>query len=216
MKKAECWSGSIDPKNPKRRDPDGRDMTSMPDADEIYCLVRRIRNGDREAFVRISRLYQKKVFMLAYSFFRNREDAMDIVQETFLRLYKKAHMYQQGKNFQNWLLQIAKNLCIDAYRKNRYHSQTGMKDMNLDDMNLALPDHDGFIRSSEIRQIVSRCLDRLSERQRTVFVMKHFNQLDYREIAQVLDVALGTVKSLHFKAVHKMRILMNPYLGRQI
>jgi len=216
MKEADCWSGSIEPKMVKIPVPGDQGVKPIPDTDEIRRLVQRIQDGDREAFVRITRLYQKKVFMLAYSFFRNREDALDIVQETFLRLHKKAHMYKKEKDFQNWLLQIAKNLCIDVYRKNRNHSQQGRQDKNLDDMNLALPDHDRFIRSSEIRQIVSRCLDRLSDRQRTVFVMKHFNQLDYREIAQVLDVALGTVKSLHFKAVQKMRVLMNPYLGRQI
>lgn len=190
-------------------------MNSLPETDDPIRLVERIQAGDREAFTLITQKYQKKVFMLAYSFFRNREDALDIVQETFLRLYNKVQLYKQENDFQNWLLQIAKNLCIDAYRKNRNHSQQNRQDRNMDDMKLALPDPDGFMRISEIRQIVSRCLDQLSDRQRSVFVMKHFNQMDYREIAQVLDVALGTVKSLHFKAVQRMRTLMNPYLGRQ-
>ncbi len=80
--------------------------------DNIYVLVEKIKNGDREAFSTITRLYQKKVFLLAFSFFRNREDAMDIVQETFLRFYEKVNMFRKGKNFQNWILQIAKNLII--------------------------------------------------------------------------------------------------------
>ena len=85
--------------------------------DEIYTLVEGIKNGDREAFMAVTRLYQKKVYLLAYSYFRNSEDAMDIVQETFFRLYQKVNMYQPDRNFKNWLLQIAKNLCIDYYRK---------------------------------------------------------------------------------------------------
>ena len=81
--------------------------------EDVYTLVDKIKEGDREAFMTLTRLYQKKVFLLAYSFFRNKEDALDIVQETFLRLYEKVRMFQRGKNFQNWLLQIAKNLCVD-------------------------------------------------------------------------------------------------------
>ena len=62
--------------------------------------------------------------------------------------------------------------------------------------------------------IFDDCIKRLSEKQRLVFVMKHYNDLKYHEIAEVLDIALGTVKSLHFKAVRNLRTLVNPYLGR--
>lgn len=86
--------------------------------EDVYTLVDKIKEGDREAFMTLTRLYQKKVFLLAYSFFRNREDALDIVQETFLRFYEKVRMFQRGKNFQNWLLQIAKNLCGATAHKN--------------------------------------------------------------------------------------------------
>ena len=80
-------------------------------------LVRRVEAGDREAFVALTRLYQKKVFVLAYSFVRDKEDALDLVQETFLRLYQKIGTYRPGRPFEAWLLQIARNLCIDHYRK---------------------------------------------------------------------------------------------------
>jgi len=72
--------------------------------EDVYTLVDKIKEGDREAFMTLTSLYQKKVFLLAFSFFRNKEDALDIVQETFLRFYEKVKMFQRGKNFQNWLL----------------------------------------------------------------------------------------------------------------
>ncbi|MBM3294014.1 MAG: sigma-70 family RNA polymerase sigma factor, partial [Candidatus Aminicenantes bacterium] len=84
------------------------------DADE---LVRRTRAGDRQAFVELTRLYQKKVFILTYAFFRNKEDALDLVQETFLRAFERLDGFDEGRNFEAWLLQVAKNLCIDEYRK---------------------------------------------------------------------------------------------------
>lgn len=183
---------------------------------DIYTLIEKIKKGDREAFMTVTSLYQKRVFLLAFSFFRNREDALDIVQETFLRFYQKVNMYRKGKNFRNWLLQIAKNLCIDYYRKNFGKNRELREAKPLHEMNLAAQNEPDPHISSDIRGIFSSCLERLAERQRMVFVMKHYNQLQYNEIAQVLDISLGTVKSLHFKAVHNLRGLMAPYLGRQV
>jgi len=184
--------------------------------EDIYTLVEKIKEGDREAFMTVTSLYQKKVFLLAFSFFRNKEDALDIVQETFLRLYQKVYMFKSGKNFQNWLLQIAKNLCIDYYRKNYGKNKGWQSEKPIDEMNLTVQnEHDPLI-SSDLRGILSTCIKKLAEKQRMIFVMKQYNQLKYSEIAQILDISLGTAKSLHFKAVQNLRGLMAPYLGRQL
>ena len=184
--------------------------------EDINTLIEKIKEGDREAFMTVTRLYQKKVFLLAFSFFHNKEDAMDIVQETFLRFYQKVKMFQRGRSFQSWLLQIAKNLCIDYYRKNYSKSQGWDRKKPIEEMNLpAQSEHDPY-RSSDLKRIFSTCIKKLAEKQRMIFVMKHYNQLKYREIAQVLDISLGTAKSHHFKAVQNLRGLMTPYLGRQL
>ncbi|NIM57467.1 MAG: sigma-70 family RNA polymerase sigma factor [Candidatus Aminicenantes bacterium] len=184
--------------------------------EEVYSLVDRIKEGDREAFMTLTSLYQKKVFLLAYSFFRNKEDALDIVQETFLRFYEKVKMFQRGKNFQSWILQIAKNLCVDYYRKNYGKSKEWDRSKPVDEMNLPVQNSYDPQPSSDLREIINACLKKLAEKQRMIFVMRHYNQLKYREIAQILDISLGTAKSLHFKAVQNLRGLMAPYLGRQL
>ena len=182
----------------------------------IHGLVLRVREGDREAFKALTRLYQKKVFLLAYSFFRNHEDAMDIVQETFLRFYQKADMFEQGKNFQNWLLQIAKNLCIDHYRKQHKKDREFLVDAEPEEVR---QDRTGPVKdpsaASDLKDIFGTCLGRLTERQRLIFVMRHYNQLQYTEIAQILNIAVGTVKSLNFKAIQNLKIHMSPYVGAQ-
>jgi RNA polymerase sigma-70 factor (ECF subfamily) len=183
--------------------------------EDIYALVEKIKEGDREAFMEVTRRYQNKVFLLAFSFFQNREDALDIVQETFLRLYQKIDMYQKERNFQNWLLQIAKNLCIDLYRKSHSKYKGLEREKSTGEMNLAFQTNDDFHESSDLKVILSRCLKKLGERQRMIFVMKHYNHLEYTEIAQILDISLGTVKSLHFKAVRNLRGLIAPFLGRK-
>jgi RNA polymerase sigma-70 factor (ECF subfamily) len=181
---------------------------------DIDGLVERIKKGDGEAFMTVTRHYQRKVFLLAYSYLRDKEDALDVVQETFLRLHVKAHMFSQGRNFQNWLLQMAKNICIDSYRKRRRRNDELRSDRSIDEVGPADGQGGHDDPSSDLREIFPRCLEKLSPKQRMIFVMKHYNHLRYREIAQILDIAVGTVKSLHFKAVRNLRALMSPYIGR--
>jgi len=177
-------------------------------------LVRRVRSGDRDAFVVLTRLYQKKVFILAYSFFRNKEDAVDLVQDVFLRVYEKIASFQEGRNFEAWILQVAKNLCIDRYRRMR-----GRREMEssarVDDLPLADDRSPDSGRTSELKEILARSVDRLAERQKTIFLMRHVNQMGNEEIARVLNISIGTVKSLHFKAIRNLRTLMSPHLECQ-
>ncbi len=182
--------------------------------DEINSLVESAKSGDREAYMVLIRIYQKKIFSLGYSYFHNREDALDIVQETFLRFYQKAHMFKKGKNFQNWLLQLAKNICIDYYRKHLKKDNELRREENIEEKNNASNRTSHNDPSSDFKDIFPRCLEKLSDKQRMIFVMKHYNHLHYSEIAQILNIALGTVKSLHFKAVRNLRTLMSPYIGR--
>ncbi len=185
--------------------------------ENIYVLAERAKKGDRGAFMEITKMYQKNVFQLAYSFFQNREDALDIVQDTFLKIYNKMHCYKKGKSFKNWILQIAKNLCIDRYRKNhKKHEYKSLSSTNIDD--LRSTDENNVEKNSDrdMKRIVSTCLKKLPERQRMIFVMKHYNELRYKDIAETLGISVGTVKSLNFKAVHNLRNIINPYLGRQL
>jgi RNA polymerase sigma-70 factor (ECF subfamily) len=191
------------------------EFTRTAEPNNVPLLVERIKEGDREAFMEITRLYQKKVYLLAYSYLRNNEDALDIVQETFLRLYLKVNMFHTEKNFQTWLLQIAKNLCIDYYRKNYSRNKDHKSEKNVEEISVPAQKDKNSQSFSDIKRVFSECLEKLSEKQRMIFVMKHYNNLEYKEIAQILRISVGTVKSLHFKAVQNLRALMTPYMGEQ-
>lgn len=184
--------------------------------EDITALLEKAGEGDRQAFKDIVRLHQQKVFLLAYSILKNREDALDVVQETFMRLYQKLDAYEKGRNFQAWLLQIAKNLSIDYYRKHHSRRRDMETDQRIEDLPLAAADYGSNPESSELSRVLARNLERLGERQRLIFVMKHFNGLEYREIAQVLGISVGTVKSLHFKAVRNLKNWLSPQLGMQV
>jgi len=181
---------------------------------EIAFLLEKIREGDREAFMTIIRLYQQKVFVMAYSILRDREDALDAVQETFLRLYQKAALYKPGKSFQGWLLEIAKNISIDSYRKHQRKRREWETAKPLEDIPVAAaPSRDGDSAASDLRGAFARCVDTLAERQKMVFVMRHYNELQFNEISETMKISIGTAKSLHFKAVQNLRKRLAPVLG---
>jgi RNA polymerase sigma-70 factor (ECF subfamily) len=181
--------------------------------DALAGLFRRIREGDREAFLLLTRAYQKKVFALAYAFFRDKEDALDLVQETFLRLFQKIDSYEEGRSFEAWLLQVARNLCIDRYRKERMRRRGLEVSVPVDELPLAAAGAEEAVHASDLKDVLSRCVEKLSDRQRQIFILRHYNQLKNEEIARSLGISLGTVKSLHFKALQNLRTLMEPYLG---
>ena len=185
------------------------------EAAEIAALLDRVQRGDREAFMTIIRRYQQKVFVMAYSILRDREDALDAVQETFLRLYQKAGLYRPGNSFQGWLLQMAKNISIDSYRKRRRTKQDHETSRPIEEIPLAVEDRAGDSAASDLRSAFSRSVETLAERQRMVFVMRHYNELPFNEISETMRISVGTAKSLHFKAVQNLRKRLAPVLGMQ-
>jgi len=189
--------------------PRGREV----EAAEAASLLERIQAGDREAFMTIIRLYQRKVFVMAYSILRNREDALDAVQETFLRLYQRAGLYRPGNSFQGWLLQMAKNISIDSYRKHRKKRLEWETSRPLEEIPLATEDRAGDSADSDLRMAFARSVETLAERQRMVFVMRHYNELQFNEISEAMRISVGTAKSLHFKAVRNLRKRLAPVLG---
>jgi len=195
----------------KSYDLDGK--AAMTDTPDISSLIERIRRGEREAFVTVVELYQQKVFVMAFSILRNKEDALDAVQETFLRLYQKSDMYLSGRNFQAWLLQVAKNVSIDYYRKHRRKRREWETSVPIDDIPVAVEDRSSDSRDSDLRTAFSCCVEKLVERQKMVFVMRHYNELQFNEISDAMRISVGTAKSLHFKAVRNLQRWLTPYLG---
>jgi RNA polymerase sigma-70 factor (ECF subfamily) len=207
----------------QRPDRDGRrenlhgqaDGGTGTEPEEISSLLDRVREGDREAFKEVVRIYQRKVFVMAFSILRNKEDALDAVQETFLRLYQKSGSYRPGYNFQGWLLQIARNVSIDYYRKHRQKRQEWETARPIDEIPVAVEDRASDSQDSDLRSAFSRCVEKLAAKQKMVFVMRHYNELQFNEISEALHISTGTAKSLHWKAVQNLRKWLTPHLGME-
>lgn len=178
---------------------------------EIEFLVERIKQGDKEAFMRVVEAYQQKVFILGYSLLRNREDALDLVQETFMRLFQKIESYRSQENFNAWLMQIARNLSIDFLRRQKARQKDSLDALDLERTDLALMENDPARFNPG--DLIHRAVNELPEKQKMVFILHHYDELKYEEIAERLGISVGTVKSLHFKAVRNLRKILAPQLG---
>jgi len=178
---------------------------------EVLC--RRVKAGNQAAFSLLVRLFQKKVFLLALSILRNREDALDAVQETFMKVYQSLNSFEEERNFENWLLRIAKNVAIDHYRRQRSKGRSEQETLPLESVEPWLAATNENPRKTEMKRLIEAVLDELAERQRLVFVLRHFQGFSYEEVASTLDIAVGTVKSLHFKALERLKSLVGQRLA---
>jgi len=183
------------------------------DEREIIASLDKARNGDREAFKVIVRTYQQKIFALAYSMLGNRDDALDAVQETFLRVYERSGLFKPGNDFGAWLAKVARNVCIDYYRRHRKRKEEWETGQSIDDLPLKAGEDGPDSPGRDIQRILSHLLDRLAARQKKVFIMRHYEELQFNEISRLLNISEGTAKSLHFKAVRNLKKGLVPFLG---
>ncbi len=178
------------------------------------ALLERLAAGDRVAFAELVERYQKSVFALAYGFFRDRDDALEIVQEAFMRIYDKVGALRPEQSLPGWIRRLTHNLCVDRYRRlaRRRGRECGLEE--VPERHFAVLDGPAQEWGRSRRQeAIEQALDRLSPRQRSVFVLKYRQGLKLPQVAQALSVSLGTVKSLHHRALRRIRRELAPGTG---
>jgi len=174
--------------------------------DEETEVIKRALSGDQEAYSRILRSYRDAVFGLVYRMIRDREEANDITQETFIRAFKSLRYYRPKYALSTWLFRIATNRCIDHLRKRKIRTVSLDQGMETKTGELRREIPDTSTRPDEIffqkRRMISieRAIDSLPLKYREVILLKHKEDRSYEEIAQILNLPLGTVKVRIFRA----------------
>ena len=176
------------------------------------ALVRRIQNGDAKAFRELVEGYKTQVYYLALDLSRNHHDAEDLAQEVFVKAYRGFGGFRSGAKIGSWLHRITVNAYIDSKRKKAHKMVTlvDKKDDNdFDPLESAADEVTGnperAASSAGINEHVESALGRLSAQERNVFVMRHYHDMPLKEIAKSLKIAEGTVKSLLFRSIRKLR-----------
>lgn len=168
-------------------------------------LIKRAKNNDREAFDMLMVQNQESIYMLAYRMLNNRDDALDIVQDTFLRAYKALKSFKEKSSLRHWLETIATRLCISRYRKKRifieFESIVGLS------QEFEQPQLD---REKDAKMLYD-AMKTLSSRERAAFVLRMESELSTAEVADRMGIAQGTVKALLHRATNKMRKKLENY-----
>jgi len=177
-------------------------------------LIRDIRAGKTELYEYFVRQYQKKITRIAYRFLRDVGEADCAAQESFLRAYQSLDGFREGSTFETWLTRICINWCKDRLKRRRlvlYFHQSPRRDAEDEGerpQELAVsrePSAERRTAGREIRERMRQAMDALSPRQRSIFVMKHFEEMSIPDIAEVTGLDAGTIKSHLFRAAQKMR-----------
>ena len=176
---------------------------------EIEETVRRFLDGEEEAFGQIVRSWEKRVFNLAWRMLGNREDAQDVVQETFLSIFKSLRGLRDPARFSTWLYRIALNHC-HSRRRSRV-PEISLNDPVLgtsgsgEEFGSNIPAAVSSGQSVEVLDIVRKALAGLSEDHRTAIVLKEYEGLSLEEIARVMDCPLSTAKSRLYHGLREVQ-----------
>jgi RNA polymerase sigma-70 factor (ECF subfamily) len=178
----------------------------LEDAQAVAMLVRRCIAGDAVAWEEIVQRYNRRIYNICYRFAGSADDAQDLTQEVFIKMYRTLSSYDPGRAaFMTWLTTITRNLLVDHFRKTKQDRMTetldGASSEHEDAMPLSdtIPDKaappDARVQSREAGETVHHALQKLSPELREAVILRDLHDMDYREIAAVLKVPEGTVKS---------------------
>ncbi|HDP67058.1 MAG TPA: RNA polymerase sigma factor [Candidatus Marinimicrobia bacterium] len=174
-------------------------------------LIERIKNGDEMAFQTMMTKYGERVMGLAFHFTKNYQDAEDLYQETFIKVYRNIGSFRFESEFFTWVYRILANQAFNFYRKSKRMMPV---DPGEDDyLWETIPDDeaneaDQATLNASLREEIDRALRQLSSQQRVVFILKHYEGKKIKDIAAILDCTEGTVKRYLFRATRKLQNLL--------
>jgi RNA polymerase sigma-70 factor (ECF subfamily) len=191
------------------------------DRSDEKALIRAAQGGDAEAFEQLVRSYDQSVLRMAVNLLHSQEDARDVYQEAFLRVYRKLPQFRFDCSFSTWLYRIVANLCLDQIRKRKVRKEEGSAVTTASgemDRFQFLPEHRADVdpqrqlMSSEVSDRINAVLDTLTPRERLVFEMRHYQGMRLRAIGESLGVTEEAAKNCLFRATQKMRAALGDFV----
>ena len=174
-------------------------------------LIKRAQNGDLEAFRELVDEHKRNVYYLAFDLTRNREDAEDVSQDVFLKVFRSLKNFRGDAKFSSWLYRITVNTCLSLKSKKGYTAMKNSEDIEeMIDTKSEMSssgnvDPESHTEAGFIQKNIDKAIEKLSKRERTIFVMRNYSGLSFGEIVEILKLRPGTVRSTNFKALEKLR-----------
>lgn len=187
------------------------------EAGEELRLIQLAQRGDRDAFDRLVRLYDQHVLRLVMKVVQSPEEAKDLYQDVFLKVYRSLGRFRFESRFSTWLYRIVMNVCFDHLRRQKSHEEVQVPASEDDQVDYfqSVPDDqpvrnpERSLRSSEIRARIQKALERLGPRERMVFELRHFQGMKLRAIGELCGTSEETAKNSLFRATRKLRLELN-------
>lgn len=166
---------------------------------EIMKLVKKAQKGDDDAYITLFSEYEELIYRIAYLYVKNEEDALDVVQETAYRSFKSIRSLKQAKYFKTWITKIAITCAIDILRKNK-------RTIFIDDYKGDFETMED--KTTEITTSLSlmELLKLLQDDEKTILILKYYQEYTFSMISEFLDMPLGSVKTILYRALEKLRI----------
>jgi RNA polymerase sigma-70 factor (ECF subfamily) len=179
-------------------------------------LAARVKRGDVQAFGALVERYKERAYMVALGLVGNPDDAMDLSQEAFVRAFRGMRTFREGQEFYPWFYAILRNTCFNFLRSARVTRETSLETARESGFDVQDPRPDPAVafERRETADIVLRELHRLEPVHREMLVLRHYECLSYREMAEVLGCPVGTVMSRLYAARQALRARLSPYLDR--
>lgn len=184
---------------------------NAPSLDD-HELVHAARTGDRDAFKTLFERYHRRAYALAFGVLRHQDDALDVVQDAFIKAHKYLDKFEGNSSFYTWLYRIVMNLSIDHLRKHRRVKPVELDESRVEDAgdDSLLPKILGAnpsraLMDKEIRKRIDAALEELSDNHRAVLIMRELEGLSYEEMAQAMNCSKGTIMSRLFHARRNMQ-----------
>jgi RNA polymerase sigma-70 factor (ECF subfamily) len=169
-------------------------VASPPNTD---ALIESCLRGDQTAWEQIVRQHWRKVFNLAYKFVGRHDEAEDLTQDIFLKIFRALHTFDRRANFQTWLISISRNFCIDHYRSVRKERETMAREVDASELMPVSHERGPYaeLEQTDLKQLIRRALAELPDNLRQAVVLRDLQEFSYQEIAEQLKLPEGTVKS---------------------
>jgi len=179
---------------------------------EETALIKAAQEGDQEAFEQLVRSYDRAVLRLAMNLLRSPEDARDVYQEAFLRVYRNLGSFRLDSSFQTWLYRIVTNLCLDHLRRRKVRREEPPDPIEYAREERAEVDPQRTLLSKELGARIRQVLGGLTARERTVFELRHYHGLRLKDIGDTLGTSEEAAKNCLFRVTQKMRVALGDYV----
>jgi RNA polymerase sigma-70 factor (ECF subfamily) len=188
---------------------------------QVDSLIRAAQRGDQDAFEQLVRAYDQSVLRLAMNLLRSPEDARDVYQEAFLRVYRNLDSFRFDCSFHTWLYRIVTNICLDQLRKRKVRkeepsvvetSEGPVDRMDAFEEEAAEADPERALWNRQLKHRIEEALRDLTPRERMVFELRHYQGLRLRNIGEILGTTEEAAKNCLFRATQKMRSVLGDFV----